>query len=177
MIKPILIHFYNKWECGGIADTMPPHFILWRFTMYQYKLKLYKNSSENNDVQKVLSNETVIQGYSRTAVDILSPVIELAGVEVNTFNYCYVEELKRYYYIENMTLSPNGVTRLIMRVDVLMSYREDILESHGIITKSRNYNPYTGDHDVESRYNLEKHEFENGFDFNNGDFVIVAMRG
>ena len=82
---------------------MPPHFILWRFTMYQYKLKLYKNSSENNDVQKVLSNERVIQGYSRTAVDILSPVIELAGVEVNTFNYCYVEELKRYYYIENMT--------------------------------------------------------------------------
>lgn len=145
--------------------------------MYQYKLKLYKNSSENNDVLKNISNETVIQGYSRTAVDILNPVIDLAGVEVNSFNYCYVQELKRYYYIENMTLSPNGVTRLSMSVDVLMSYREDILESHGVITKNRAYNPYTGDYEVESRYELKKHEFENGFDFTNGDFVMVAMRG
>ncbi len=145
--------------------------------MYEYTLKLYKNSSENNDVQKTLSNETVIQGFSRVPVDILSPVIDLAGIEANTFNYCYVEELKRYYYIENMTLSPNGITRLSMRVDVLMSYRKDILASQGVITKNREYNPYTGDYDVESRYHLEKHEFENGFDFNNGDFVIVAMRG
>lgn len=145
--------------------------------MYTYTLKLYKNGSENNDVLKTLSNETVIKGSSRTVVDMLAPVIDLAGVDVNSYNYCYVEELKRYYYIENMILSPNGITRLSMRVDVLMSYREDILESHGVITKNREYNPYTGDYEVESRYTLEKHEFENGFNFNDGDFVMVTMRG
>lgn len=145
--------------------------------MYTYTLKLYKNGSENNDVLKTLSNETIIKGSSRTVVDMLAPVIDLAGVDVNSYNYCYVEELKRYYYIENMILSPNGITRLSMRVDVLMSYREDILESHGVITKNREYNPYTGDYEVESRYTLEKHEFENGFNFNDGDFVMVTMRG
>lgn len=145
--------------------------------MYQYTLKLYKNKSENNDLNKVLTDETVIQGYSRTPVEILTPQIDLAGIEVNTFNYCYVNELKRYYYIENMTLSPNGVTRLSMRVDVLMSYKEDILASSGVITKSNNFNPYTGDYNVESRYTLTKHDFENNFDFNGGDFVMVVMRG
>lgn len=145
--------------------------------MYTYTLKLYKNSSENNDVLKNLSDEKIIKGSSRSVVDMLSPVIDLAGVDVNSYNYCYVEELQRYYYIENMILSPNGITRLTMRVDVLMSYREDILESQGMITKNRDFNPYTSDYDVESRYTLEKHEFENGFNFNDGDFVMVTMRG
>lgn len=145
--------------------------------MYKYTLKLYKNSSENNDVSKTLTDEHKVTGYSRVVVDMLNPVIELAGIEVNRYNYCYVQELNRYYYIENINISPNGVYRLSMRIDVLMTYRDDIMTSHGLITKNREYNPYTGDVDVESRYTLEKHEFENGFDFTNGDFVLVTMRG
>lgn len=145
--------------------------------MYKYTLKLYKNSSENNDVSKTLTDEHKVTGYSRAVVDMLNPVIELAGIEVNSYNYCYVQELNRYYYIENINISPNGVYRLSMRIDVLMTYRDDIMASHGLITKNREYNPYTGDVDVESRYTLEKHEFENGFDFTNGDFVLVTMRG
>ena len=145
--------------------------------MYKYTLKLYKNSSENNDVSKTLTDEHKVTGYSRAVVDMLNPVIELAGIEGNSYNYCYVQELNRYYYIENINISPNGVYRLSMRIDVLMTYRDDIMASHGLITKNREYNPYTGDVDVESRYTLEKHEFENGFDFTNGDFVLVTMRG
>lgn len=145
--------------------------------MYKYTLKLFKNSSENNDVSKTLTDEHKVTGYSRVVVDMLNPVIELAGIEVNSYNYCYVQELNRYYYIENINISPNGVYRLSMRIDVLMTYRDDIMASRGLITKNREYNPYTGDVDVESRYTLEKHEFENGFDFTNGDFVLVTMRG
>ena len=127
--------------------------------MYKYTLKLYKNSSENNDVSKTLTDEHKVTGYSRVVVDMLNPVIELAGIEVNSYNYCYVQELNRYYYIENINISPNGVYRLSMRIDVLMTYRDDIMASHGLITKNREYNPYTGDVDVESRYTLEKHAF------------------
>ena len=160
-----------------MADTVPPHFIFEVNQMYKYTLKLYKNSSENNDVSKTLTDEHKVTGYSRSVVDMLNPVIELAGIEVNSYNYCYVQELNRYYYIENINISPNGVYRLSMRIDVLMTYRDDIMASHGLITKNREYNPYTGDVDAESRYTLEKHEFENGFDFTNGDFVLVTMRG
>ena len=161
-----------------MADTVPPHFYFCEVKqMYKYTLKLFKNSSENNDVSKTLTDEHKVTGYSRVVVDMLNPVIELAGIEVNSYNYCYVQELNRYYYIENINISPNGVYRLSMRIDVLMTYRDDIMASHGLITKNREYNPYTGDVDVESRYTLEKHEFENGFDFTNGDFVLVTMRG
>lgn len=145
--------------------------------MYKYTLKLYRNISENNDVQKTLEDETSVDGYSRNVVDVLNPVIELKGLKINSYNYAYIEELQRYYYIENITIAPNGVYTLTMRVDVLMTYRDDILASSGLITKNKNYNPYTGDYDAESRYTLEKHEFENGFDYTNGDFILVTMRG
>lgn len=145
--------------------------------MYKYTLKLYKNTSENNDINKVLADEFIVNGFSRSVVDVLQPTIELAGIEVNTYNYCYVEELQRYYYIENMSIAPNGVYTMSMRVDVLMTYKDDILASSGLITKNRDYNPYMGEYDVESRYTLEKHEFENGFNYSNGDFVLVTMRG
>ena len=52
--------------------------------MYKYTLKLYKNSSENNDVSKTLTDEHKVTGYSRAVVDMLNPVIELAGIEVNS---------------------------------------------------------------------------------------------
>lgn len=145
--------------------------------MYKYTLKLYKNNSENNVIDKDIVNETVINGYSRSVVDMLNPVIELAGIELNEFNYCYVQELQRYYYIENITISPNGVYKLSLQVDVLKTYKDDILASSGLITKNQLYNPYTGEMDVEARYTLTKHEFSNGFDFTNGDFVLIAIRG
>lgn len=145
--------------------------------MYKYNLKLYKNTSENDDVVKNLTDEKIVAGFTRTVVDMLHPVIQLAGIEINIYNYCYVQELQRYYYIENVTAAPNGIYTLSMRVDVLMTYYDDIMASSGLITKNREYNPYMGEYDAESRYTLEKHEFENGFDYSKGDFVLITMRG
>lgn len=145
--------------------------------MYQYTIKLYKNHSENTDVQKNLTDEKVINGVSRVSVNILSPVIELQGYEINEYNYCYIDELKRYYFIEQIVASTNGIIQLTMKVDVLMSYIDDIKASKGMITKNRDYNPYAGDFEAESRYTLQKYEFPNGFDSKDGDFVFVTMRG
>ena len=65
--------------------------------MYKYTIELYKNNSENNDVQKYLTDKKTMQGISRNELDILSPRITLTGIQVNEYNYCYVKELKRYY--------------------------------------------------------------------------------
>lgn len=144
--------------------------------MYQFTLELYKNHSENNEIQKNITDKNTINGISRTSIDILSPVIEVSGLNVNAYNYCYIEELKRYYYIENTVLNPNGVSVLSLRVDVLMTYADDIRAATGLITKQREYNPYYGDYDVESRTLLQKYELQDVFD-KNGDFVLVALRG
>lgn len=144
--------------------------------MYQYTIELYKNHSENNDVQKVITDKTTINGVSRGSVDVLHPEIELSGYVVNDYNYCYIRELSRYYYIEKIVPAPNGITKLSMSVDVLMTYIDDIRASHGLITKQRVYNPYYGDNEVDSRVTVRKLVFDDQFN-HTGEFVLVALRG
>ncbi len=141
-----------------------------------YTLQLYKNLSENIAVQKHLTDMIEIHGTTRVAIDILNPVIDVAGLNVNEYNYCYIKELRRYYYIENTVIATNGICRLTMRVDVLMSYIDDIKASSGLITKQREYNPYFGEYDIESKTTLQRYEFENKFN-PIGDFILIALRG
>lgn len=141
-----------------------------------YTLEFYKNLSENVDVQKNLTGKMTISANSRVPLDILTPVVDVQGIDANEYNYCYIKELYRYYYIENTVVLPNGVCHLSLRVDVLMSYADDIKASSGLITKQRVYNPYFGEYDVDSRTMLRKFEFEDNFN-KTGEFVLVALRG
>lgn len=145
-----------------------------------YTMKFYKNLSENNDIDKNLTGETVVLGEPRGAVNILNPEIiangKEYGITYNTFNYCYIVELERYYYIDSFEFYPNGVVQMRMSVDVLMTYRDDIRASSGLILKQRVYNPYYGEFDTEGRSELDTKEFTDPFD-HQGQFVIVAMRG
>ena len=128
------------------------------------------------DVEKHLTDMQEIKGISRVAIDTLKPVIDIDGLNINEYNYCYIVELKRYYYIENTVISTNGICRLTMRVDVLMTYIEDIKASYGLITKQHDYNPYFGDYDVESRTIKQRYNFTSPFD-DTGEFILVALRG
>lgn len=141
----------------------------------QYTLKLYRNTSENRDLIKTLEHESVIIGETRQALDILAPEIFVSGIAPNEFNYCYIVELKRYYYIEGYQ-TDKGLSLLKLRVDVLMSYADDIKASSGLITKQRDYNPYYGEYETEGRTDLETKKFKDPFN-HDGEFVIVAMRG
>lgn len=145
-----------------------------------YTMKLYKNLSENNDVDKNLTGKKVALVEPRGPVDILHPAIRADGKEygitVNSFNYCYIVELRRYYYIHSFRFHANGLVEMDLSIDVLMTYKDDIRASSGLILKQRDYNPYFGDYDAEGRIDLETKEFTDPFD-HQGQFVIVAMRG
>lgn len=145
-----------------------------------YTMKFYKNLSENNDIDKVLSDEKIVLGEPRGSVNLLSPEIRANGKEYgitfNSYNYCYIVELERYYYIDSFRFYPNGLVEMSMSVDVLMTYKDDIRASSGLILKQRDYNPYYGDYDTEGRSDLDTLEFKDPFS-HDGEFVIVAMRG
>lgn len=141
----------------------------------QYTLKLYRNTSENRDLIKTLENECVLVGETRQALDILAPEIFVSGISPNAYNYCYIVELKRYYYIEGYQ-TDKGLSLLKMRVDVLMSFSDDIKASSGLITKQRDYNPYYGEYDVQDKPEVTRLTFEDRFN-HTGEFVLVALKG
>lgn len=144
--------------------------------MYKFTLDLYKNKSDNNVLHKVLTCKYTIKGVSRADFDILTPSIIVTSAKANDYNYCYIQELHRYYYITHCVVNTDKTITLSFKVDVLMTYADDILASRGLITKQADYNPYYGDFDVEAQTEQRKIEFENAFT-EEGQYILVAIRG
>ena len=111
--------------------------------MYKFTLDLYKNKSDNNVLHKVLTGKYTIKGVSRADFDILTPSIIVTSAKANDYNYCYIQELHRYYYITHCVVNTDKTITLSFKVDVLMTYADDILASRGLITKQADYTRIT----------------------------------
>ena len=95
----------------------------------------YYNASDDRVINKVLVGGTTFQGVPRDEVSIMSPTIRFENQEVLRFNYAYIPELQRYYTITNVTSYREGVWDVSFAVDVLMSFRGDILALPVIVDK------------------------------------------
>ena len=106
-------------------------------------ITLYKNNSERNCVTKTLTNPRTLNGTLRQETSIKNPIITIAGDE-NTpfFNYAYIEDFARYYFITDIKSIRNGVWEISFLCDVLMSFKNDILNSYAVIDQTQEYDIY-----------------------------------
>lgn len=97
----------------------------------------YTSSAEPNSFPKELGEAAKFEGELRDECDILNPVITMQGFNpANTFNYCYIPDFKRYYFITESSVVRTGVIEFSMHVDVLQSWSKQILEQSGIIARN-----------------------------------------
>lgn len=97
---------------------------------------LYNNVSDNREINKNITEISTIDLTLYLDTNVLNPVFKLKMFN-NNGNYLYVPTLNRYYYINNYTLS-NQCVYLHCSVDVLMSYKTDILNSACLISRAEN---------------------------------------
>ena len=93
------------------------------------QLYLYRTNDLNNVVDKTLTNETMLNINLKRDTDIIRPKIPLAksgAIDLKTFNYAYIPDLNRYYFINVIESINNNVDVLYLEVDVLMSYSAEI---------------------------------------------------
>ena len=103
------------------------------------QIKLYNNQNVKNSINKVLQNEIVLNGTLKEPSSILSPQIKVVKQDdILLKNYCYIEKFKRYYFIENITVENNNFLTLDLSVDVLESFKTDILNSTQVIGRQEN---------------------------------------
>lgn len=110
-------------------------------------IKLYKTDSDPRYVNKTLSNEVVINGVARQPLDILNPVIEVedTNFQYAAYNYMYIEDYNRYYFIENTPESYNLET-ITGRHDPLMNSRVWLKQRNATIKRNENlYSAYLND--------------------------------
>lgn len=110
-------------------------------------IKLYSTDSESNAMPKNLYNETELTGSMRDEVDVLRPVVrvELAGGGIG-YNYAYIPDFQRYYFIKDKTQVRTDIVELHMEVDVLETYRQQFVNCPMIAQRSdSHYNVYAND--------------------------------
>lgn len=99
--------------------------------------KIYKTKSPNNVVDKILSSEHGMTGTLREETNTEKPNILIKGNLLDGYNYAYIPAFKRFYYITSSDSVRNGITRINMEVDPLMSFSADIKQLSAIISKQQ----------------------------------------
>ena len=103
------------------------------------KLYLYSVNDGDNVINKSLGKSIEINIVLKSDTDIINPVILLEtipGVDFTDFNYCHIPELGRYYFISSIQNVNNSLWRLYCECDVLMTYKQDILNSKARLFRS-----------------------------------------
>ena len=95
----------------------------------------YQNTTDKNVIDKTLTGPTVRSIVFLNSVDYLKPKITVKSLPQNA-NYCYIDALGRYYFIEQIEVLKNGLYDVYLSVDVLYTYRNDIKNSIAEIVES-----------------------------------------
>ena len=95
---------------------------------------LFNNISDSREINKNLTELSTINITLYLDTNVVNPVFKLKNF-INNANYMYVPDLHRYYYINNYTIS-NQCVYLHCSVDVLSTYKAEILNSECLISRS-----------------------------------------
>lgn len=105
------------------------------------RIIFYTNNSDSNELNKNINLVTELNcNVNRDNLDILSPILFLSYFDIKelNINYCYIEELNRYYFINSYTIEKNNLIKIQLETDVLMTFKNNILLSSGIVKETKN---------------------------------------
>lgn len=99
------------------------------------EIQLMYNLSDARCINKRLVDPASYQGQMRDEVSIMNPVILIEMESIPRYNYAYIPELERYYMVDDITVYREGLIYVTLSVDVLMSFKRDILSSIAVVDK------------------------------------------
>ena len=105
--------------------------------MFTIRLYNFNKKPNSTAVPAVVGN--AYQCTMKTVSSLLSPVIDIADTQMTgaipLYNYAYIADFNRYYFIDDVSWT-QGIWSLSMHVDVLGTFREDILNSRQYVIRS-----------------------------------------
>ena len=146
------------------------------------QLMLYQNSSSNSRIDKSLSHLHTYSSLTlKEPTSIQTPTIRLSASDTNVVkgNYAYIPKFDRFYYVTDVRSLPGGLWELDLKCDVLMSFRDEIIDNTVLFNHSEGaYNLYLNDGtlQVDSRPRVKIKRFPNGLDVN-GTYVLIMAGG
>lgn len=143
------------------------------------KIKTFIYDGEPNAVNKTLQANEEYTGVLNATFNVLTPVVRFRTRTPVTFNYVYIESLNRYYFVSDKQ-QDGDICTVHLRVDVLFTYKDIILNSTATLTKSENGNKYLSNRSnvFDVRPNIKKVDFPNKNLLNSdGQIIMITIKG
>lgn len=130
------------------------------------RIILYQNTSPANMVNKSLTQVGVLEGILRAPTSIINPVISIEYANPAGFNYIYIQEFGRYYFVNGISIESDKLLVFSAHVDVLKTYASAIPNFDAVVKRNENkFNLYLDD-GIFKAYQNTKHkviQFPYGF--------------
>lgn len=96
----------------------------------------YNIDLQLNRLNKSLGSYTGVECQVTAPCDILNPVLKLEYNADFPYNYFYIPDFERFYYLTKPAEIDGPIMYISLHCDVLMSWQTDILGSIGTATRS-----------------------------------------
>ena len=149
------------------------------------QISLFTYDKEKNRINKgnYLSNRFVMDGFLREQTSVVRPsiMVEKTNPAIYKYNYMYIPDFARYYFIEEIIEIRTDLWEIKARCDVLYSYMTEILSNKCIIEKAESSvdaNLYLNDgsYVTDARKYNEVIPFSNGLSLN-GSYILICAGG
>ena len=137
-------------------------------------INLYQSSAENNRIDKVpyLTLISTLTGTLKEETSIINPSILIEQATLPTFNYVYIPDFNRYYFVKNVESYRKNLWRIDCHVDVLTTYRSGIFDADALISRSE----YGYDNNlVDDRVFARKNQIISVYDFAGSPFSSISL--
>ena len=142
-------------------------------------IRLCNNNSEKNKINKSITAGITLSGALRNSSNVVAPTIIINIENPTIYNYAYIPEFKRYYFITDYISVRTGIWQLNLKSDVLMSFKDSILASRVLVNKSEsNGNNYlSGSNWVNNcKTKTDILTFPNGL-LDDGKYILITAGG
>ena len=138
----------------------------------------YKYNDIKNKINKTLSGGlTVNDVIMHNDFDITSFELLIKNSDFNSeYNYCYIQDLGRYYFIDSVERMNGTIYKIRVSVDVLKSFSTQIENINAVITKSENPDDNFVDCEKSENYTSEVINMTDNFN-HNGNLILVTSLG
>lgn len=143
-------------------------------------IDFYLMSEDRNKIGKTLTVLKTIKVESNVKdLSLIDTVLFLSTMsvdEIKNYNYLYIHELNRYYFIENVSVTITDLYKLQLHCDVLETYKNDILNSFALINQTGNNNKYyDGGYLSQSNYDVDI--YKSNKVFNSAKTLVLTTLG
>lgn len=130
-----------------------------------FSVDLYQNTSPVEKIGKTLTgNHTVTGVVLKNDTSILRPVLLINSTQnIFTYNYMYIAEFSRYYFIDDIRSVNNNLWEVSAHVDVLDTYATAILANTAVLRRQeKKFNLYLDDPEfiVYNNYRIQTKKFK-----------------